>query len=184
MHTQELTSCCPCHSWYDLPQLTHTGDWLCPGSTYRAHAVGGRLAACCRRVAVIAAARACTVSDGGFVRAVSTRRTCRHRPSARSAHAGAHTCCPCRSWHDGCACSAHAQGRLTRPQSYPTAHTQSVAASLPVLPPVAPLLPQLVHAPSPMAALRAVGTRRTRAAIDIVPRAHAGAPMLPVPLVV
>ena len=75
VHTQELHTCCPCHQRICAAAHTHRGLARVPVVPYRAHAVGGRLAACTARGAVIAAARACTVSDGGFVRAVSTRRT-------------------------------------------------------------------------------------------------------------
>ena len=141
---------------------THRGLARVPVVPYRAHAVILAASAACiaARGAAIAAARARTVSDVGFVRAVSTIRT---RAAIvivpRSAHTGAHI----------------RAARATRGMIRAAAHTHRGLARVPVVPyrahavitrraaciahrglpyrAVVPLLPQLVHAPSPMAAL-------------------------------
>ena len=99
---------------------THRGLARVPVVPYRAHAVSGRLATCiAARGAAIAAARARTVSDGGFVRAVSTRRTrAANVIVPRSAHAGAHI----------------RAARIFRGMIRAAAHTHRGLARVPVVP--------------------------------------------------
>ena len=107
----------------------------------------------------------------------------RHRHSARSAHAGAHIRAA-RATRGMIRAAAHTQG--TGSSGYPTAHTQSVAPAAYIAARGAVIAAARACTVSDGGFVRAVSTRRTRAAIVIVPRsAHAGAHIvLPVPLVV